>query len=570
MANRRKINAEIIEIYQLYFDQNIICDIKWAPSTICTGCMGNLSQWRKGKIDSMPFGIPVIWTNPQVHNPDECYVCVNFKPGTNRKKTRSMKYIATKFVELPLPHSENVPVPKRPSPTAVSISTISETVEGGSNFDYVLTNVTPDCDHTEITQDRLDIIARRLKLSQRQTILLAKELKTLNLLAPDARVYGSIGQIQSTHFGASKGQLTIHAGVFYSKNNDLLQTGTFATVSNNLDHQAHAVWGHLKPILQKLLSTKEGVQTLHMFSDGPTSQYRNRTNIYLWIKTLIDHFPKITSATWTYSEPGHGKGPMDGVGGLLKKRADDYVLKGKDVQTAADFINLFEKSTVLVQEVTNDKIVAVKNSVPKKLDAIPGVMNVSKITWQKASDVSISLYQHVKFLKKVKLDTFARTIQNKKAEVPIDMGVSQELLSFKFNRASIYHDVYGFSSSDENLQTISDRLYKRDNELHAGTSYGQDLENTTTPGGLVRSERGLDRPRRRKSPEQPELPEFERWSYLTPCLEDGRPSQVAEEASKFSGGLEQREPWNWLQESHRPDEPMEEASNTNMDPEQPS
>lgn len=110
-------------------------------------------------------------------------------------------------------------------------------------------------------------------------------------------------------------------------------------MSNNLDHQAHAVWGHLKPILQKLLSTREGVQTHHMFSDGPTPQYLNCTDIYLWINTLMDHFPQITSASWTYSKPGHSKGPMDGVGGLLKKRADDYVLKGKDVQTAPYFIN---------------------------------------------------------------------------------------------------------------------------------------------------------------------------------------------------------------------------------------
>lgn len=103
---------------------------------------------------------------------------------------------------------------------------------------------------------------------------------------------------------------------------------------------------------------------------------------------------------------------------------------------------------VLVQEVTKDKNKAVKNSLPEKLDAIHGIMNVTKIKWQKALDVLI-LYQHVRFLKTVTLEAFARTIQNKEPEVPIDMEVSQEPLSLKFNRASIYHDVYGTSSSDE-------------------------------------------------------------------------------------------------------------------------
>lgn len=83
----------------------------------------------------------------------------------------------------------------------------------------------------------------------------------------------SLSEMFETHFGASKGQSTIHTGAFYSKNVDSVHTATFATVSNNLDHQAHAVWGHMKPILQTILSTREHVQTLHIFSDGPTSQY---------------------------------------------------------------------------------------------------------------------------------------------------------------------------------------------------------------------------------------------------------------------------------------------------------
>ncbi|XP_063363882.1 uncharacterized protein LOC134652649 [Cydia amplana] len=61
-------------------------------------------------------------------------------------------------------------------------------------------------------------------------------------------------EIQSVRFGASKGQLSIHTGVFYARNNTSLETVSFATVSDNLDHQAHAVWGHLKSALQKILS----------------------------------------------------------------------------------------------------------------------------------------------------------------------------------------------------------------------------------------------------------------------------------------------------------------------------
>lgn len=48
-------------------------------------------------------------------------------------------------------------------------------------------------------------------------------------------------EIQSIKFEASKGQLLVHTDVFYTKNDTSLETVSFATVSDNMDHQAHAV-----------------------------------------------------------------------------------------------------------------------------------------------------------------------------------------------------------------------------------------------------------------------------------------------------------------------------------------
>lgn len=291
-------------------------------------------------------------------------------------------------------------------------------------------------------------------------------------------------EIQSIRFGASKGQLSIHTGVYYAKNDTSLDTVSFATVSDNLDHQAHAVWGHLKSALQKILSVKPLVSTLHVFSDGPTSQYRNRTNIYLWIKILRDQFPQITASTWTFSEPGHGKGPMDGVGGVLKKSADDQVLRGNDVNTAADFVRLLNSSSVLLHEVTDDEIVAIKNLIPEKIDAIPGIMNVTKIIWQNASDFSILLYQFSKLLREIKLQAFSVEDRDHESTIPLeiidlDKEKNDEFLScLHISRKSIYDAVYGSDSSDdENLQKISDRLHGKNEDICAGTSYGNDKEN---------------------------------------------------------------------------------------------
>lgn len=194
VESRRKIGDDFAELYNQYFNQVVYRNVEWAPSVVCTGCLSILNRWKKGKIGSMPFGVPMIWSDPQVHTSDDCYACLNFVSGTNRNKLRKFSYRETKYTQLPLPHSENIPIPGRPSITEECMSLAIQTQGESLVSQYQPSHVTNNCNHLEITQNRLDIMVRRLKLSQRQSILLAKELKQANILAPDALVYGSIGR----------------------------------------------------------------------------------------------------------------------------------------------------------------------------------------------------------------------------------------------------------------------------------------------------------------------------------------------------------------------------------------
>lgn len=44
----------------------------------------HLTQWGEGKDVSMPFGVPVMWSEPDRHIEGECYVCLNYKFGQKR------------------------------------------------------------------------------------------------------------------------------------------------------------------------------------------------------------------------------------------------------------------------------------------------------------------------------------------------------------------------------------------------------------------------------------------------------------------------------------------------------
>jgi len=128
------------------------------------------------------------------HNPAECYACVNYTDSMNREKNDFLKYIPTICTQLPLLHSNVIPVSTKPISTEQSKPSTLETMktEETSVSMYEPSNVTAPCNHIEITQSRLNNMIRSLKLSQRQSIVLAKNLKQTNILTVDVWIYGAI------------------------------------------------------------------------------------------------------------------------------------------------------------------------------------------------------------------------------------------------------------------------------------------------------------------------------------------------------------------------------------------
>jgi hypothetical protein len=54
-----------------------------------------------------------------------------------------------------------------------------------------------------------------------------------------------------------------------------------------------------------------------IFSDGPASQMKNRF-IYASLPNLRSHF-KLRALTWAFFPTSHGKGPVDAIGGTVKR-----------------------------------------------------------------------------------------------------------------------------------------------------------------------------------------------------------------------------------------------------------
>ena len=89
----------------------------------------------------------------------------------------------------------------------------------------------------------------------------------------------SNNEIQSMHFGASKRQISLHTGIYYvGKKTEQ----TFCTVSDELEHGPAGIWAHLSPILEGIKDRFPGIESVEFFSDGPTTQYKQKGNFYLF------------------------------------------------------------------------------------------------------------------------------------------------------------------------------------------------------------------------------------------------------------------------------------------------
>ena len=76
-----RITKFVKSCYHAYFgirfgDQ----DKSFAPHTCCKTCVETLRRWSKGKMKSLPFGVPMVWREGTDHVTD-CYFCMTNLQG---------------------------------------------------------------------------------------------------------------------------------------------------------------------------------------------------------------------------------------------------------------------------------------------------------------------------------------------------------------------------------------------------------------------------------------------------------------------------------------------------------
>ncbi|XP_064613992.1 uncharacterized protein LOC135477727 [Liolophura sinensis] len=180
-------------------------------------------------------------------------------------------------------------------------------------------------------------------------------------------------EIQSMHFGGSRKQISLHT--CHATFKDGIKC--YCTVSEDIRHSAESAWAHLSPVLDDL--SARGIRVLHFVSDGPTTQYRNKTNFYL-LSTLPFTKWGFQRLTYNFLEAAHGKGPADGIGAAVKNGADRLVAQGEDVLSVTQLIESLKNLNVTLYEVSSGQINTIVQDVQKScLRPVKGTMKVHQL-----------------------------------------------------------------------------------------------------------------------------------------------------------------------------------------------
>ena len=149
-----------------------------------------------------------------------------------------------------------------------------------------------------------------------------------------------MAEVQSAFYG--KDQLTLHPMVVYYRHGETLKHFSYVGVSEVTQHAFPTTLAFVTKVLGHIKDVVPGLQHLHMVTDSPSSQYRNRFSCEM-LRRATEMFG--IRITWNWLEAGHGKGPCDGVGGALKGLADRVVKSCGSIQTADEFVEVLRPQT---------------------------------------------------------------------------------------------------------------------------------------------------------------------------------------------------------------------------------
>ncbi|XP_074109255.1 uncharacterized protein LOC141534013 [Cotesia typhae] len=154
-----------------------------------------------------------------------------------------------------------------------------------------------------------------------------------------AENYAFVVQNAAAGFHWNNNQATVFPVVIYYTVNNKLENKSLVIISDSNKHDAVAVHVFIEIITDYVKSLPERCNKIYYFSDGAPQQFKNFKN-FVNLYYHEDDFD--IPAEWHFFATAHGKGPCDGIGGILKRlaaRASLQLAVDKQITTPEELLN---------------------------------------------------------------------------------------------------------------------------------------------------------------------------------------------------------------------------------------
>lgn len=100
---------------------------------------------------------------------------------------------------------------------------------------------------------------------------------------------------------------------------------------------------------------------------------------------LLSFYPQIDKITYNFFAAGHGKSPADGIGGTLKRIADDEVKRGEDMSDFSTLMSALKRKVknIHISQVDLKTIEEIDSLLPDKIPNFVGTRKVHQCSWKK-------------------------------------------------------------------------------------------------------------------------------------------------------------------------------------------
>ncbi|CAF3102305.1 unnamed protein product [Rotaria sp. Silwood2] len=153
---------------------------------------------------------------------------------------------------------------------------------------------------------------------------------------------------------------------------------SFALPSNNVTHNKYCTNTCLDYIISEVKQYLPDLKRIMFFSDGAASQFKQRFLFRNLTRLSIDYN---LCLSWSFFATSHGKGVVDGIGGIIKRIVWKEIMTKKQCKTASDFVLLAKSktNTIILHEITQAAIDASEQKLQQIFNDTKSVRDTQKL-----------------------------------------------------------------------------------------------------------------------------------------------------------------------------------------------